>query len=158
MTESLDLGLVTLGAALLAAISPILNLIVSAWLRRREKAQDYKRQDAVAARLLARQDAVAAQAAEAARLLLAAQAKTSQQNIETQGKLNHISTLVNSNLTKEMEGRLQALYGQASLIKEKIALLNKTENGANQATRESLESLELIIANLEMLLKDRGQT
>jgi hypothetical protein len=144
--EPVSIALVTLGAAIVAAIAPIGSLIVTSWLRRKEKREDY-----------ARQDAVAEQAAKAADLLLAAQAKTSQQNTETQGKLNHISTLVNSNLTREMELRLQALYGQVMLTKEKLSHL---EHGteSNIATRESLESLELVVSGLETLLRERGNS
>lgn len=172
--SQITIALATLGAALVAAMGPIISIIftsrmrskeleVQSKIRRDEKEQDYERQDAVAEaaknaaeRMIARQDAVAAQAAKAAKLLLDAQAETTQQNVETQGKLNQIHTLVNSNLTKEMEDRLVALKGQVYLTKEIIRLNRSNHIEPNSETQASLHNLEATVSNLETALKERG--
>jgi hypothetical protein len=139
------IGLYTLAAASVAAVAPILSLIVNAKLRHKEKLEDY-----------ARQDIVAAQAAQAAALLLAAQAKTTSQNVETQGKLNQIHTLVNSNLTKEMGERLVSLRAQVILSREVIRLNRHNGLEPDEAARSALSNLETAVSSLETALRERG--
>jgi uncharacterized membrane protein YhiD involved in acid resistance len=158
-----SIALITLGAASVAAVAPIASLLVTWMIRSREKKVDWERQDKVAAKaedaataVRQRQEAVAAQVAEAARLLLEAQAETSRQNAETQGKLNQIHTLVNSNLTREMQDRLIALMGQVYLTKEIIRVNQMNNIEPNDETKASLRNLEAVVAGLQASLAERG--
>jgi hypothetical protein len=162
--EDGNIALLTLGAASVAAVAPIISLLVTWLIRSREKTVQWAREDLVAAKAAAankaereRQEAVARKAAEAASLLLAAQDKTSQQNADTQDRLKEIHTLsvsthtlVNSNLTREMDERLVALKGQAILLK-RIGSMEPSDE-----TTTSLLALQLEIGHLETLLTERG--
>ena len=145
MTETSDVGLITLGAASIAALSPVVSLLVSSYLQHRARLEDY-----------ARQDAVAAKAAEAAKLLLAAQAETTKQNQTTQSQLNHIHTLVNSNLTREMRDRLAALKGQVHLTRELIRLNKQNGLEPDVEALAALDSLQKTASELEAALKERN--
>lgn len=168
-SEPLYVALAGLGVACLSAMAPLVNLILTSRTRSREKKEDWRRQDQVAeqaaraaklllesqTKMFQRQAEVADQAAKAAKLLLAAQAETTSQNAETQGKLNQIHTLVNSNLTKEMQDRLIAINAQVFLTKEVMRLnrLNKLEPDAGAVA--SLKKLEEASANLSSTLTER---
>ncbi len=123
--------------------------------RREEKREDWKRQDEVAA-----------QAAEAAQLLLDAQAETirktdevaaahKQDNIRISDKLEVIRVDVNSNMTAAMQAELDATEGQLVLMREVIALKEA------QGQQPSGESLALLTAKhdrineLKATLNDR---
>ena len=87
--------------ALIVALGALLTAGLNAWVVRLGKKQDY-----------ARQDAVADQAAEAARLLLEANERVAAQTADalriTEGKLNQIHELVNSNMTASITDQLLA--------------------------------------------------
>lgn len=130
--------------------------------RRREKAEDYARQDAVAERLTRRQDAVAAkvaeaatQAAEAAELLLAANERVAAQTAEadraTQARLQQIHVLVNSNLTEAQERELEATRGTLVSMREVVALSRKL--GLEPAP-DSLRQIESTEARIDILARN----
>lgn len=95
------------------------------------------------------------QATVVAGLLLDEQVKTVSQNIETQSKLDQIHIDTNSNLTREMQERLVALKGQISLTKELIRISEKNKIDPDPQTQISLINLELVVKQLEMILKER---
>jgi hypothetical protein len=117
-------------AGILAAsiVGPALISQLSARQRRAERREDYARQDAVAKAAEEREQRqeaaaheVAVQAAEAAKLLLAANERVAEQTAEasarTDGKLNQIHELVNSTLTGAMQAELVAREAQAELVR-----------------------------------------
>jgi len=141
--------------ALIVAIPAMLSPVIMSWLTNRQmrlgKAEDYARQDAVAAKV----DAAAAKAAEAAKLLLAANERVAATTVITNGKLDVIHTLVNSSLTTAVQDSLDARRISLALMLE-IVELKKV--AGKQPTRESLAAISSVkakIAELETLLADR---
>ena len=93
------LALIGLATAILTGtVSPILVGWFAAKRDRRNKKEDYDRQDVVAAK-----------AAEAAILLLAANERVAKTAAVTNQKLDVIHTLVNSNMTAAMQAELDAI-------------------------------------------------
>ncbi len=141
--------------ALASTLSPIIQSVISSRQRRKEKAEDY-----------ARQDAVAAQAAEAARLLLAANERVARQTatatIETQGQLRQIHTLVNSKLTEEMKGRLVALDAQIVLTERLDAATGIDSTDATRTAlanlRHTADELRHSLAEREILTEDAARS
>lgn len=135
--------------ALATTASPIILSVITANQRRKEKIEDYSRQDAVAA-----------QAAEAARLLLDANERVARQtataSTETQGQLRQIHTLVNSNLTQEMQARLVALDAQIVLTQEVMRLNTAGGIAPTEAARTALENLEHTAEGLRRSLTERA--
>jgi hypothetical protein len=145
--------------AVVVALSSTLSPLLLAWLVNRNsqsiKAQDWARQDVVAAKaahaaelLLNRQNAVAKQADLVATTLQAS-------NVVTNTKLDVIHTLVNSNMTAAMQAELTATERELAMMKE-VGQLNQA------AGREpSVESLAAIkstqdrIGELQAALEDR---
>jgi hypothetical protein len=158
-------------AAIVAAGAAVTTLLTT-WLNARQirqgKAQDYARQDqvaaqaAVAAQLLeARQDATEARAAEAARLLLAANERVAKQSADaaevTNGKLAQIHELVNSNLTRQMEEAHAALTQQLVLMREVIALHKTAGRPPSTDALNAINAIELKVAELGAQLADRAK-
>jgi hypothetical protein len=135
--------------ALATTASPIILSVITANQRRKEKVEDY-----------ARQDGVAAQAREAARLLLAANERVARQSAtsasETQSQLKQIHTLVNSNLTQEMEARLVALDAQLVLTQEVIRLNAAAGVEPTEAAKTALANLQRTADGLRLSLAERA--
>jgi hypothetical protein len=156
----------TIGDAVLisaiVAISTAAQLVLTSRAKRKEKDQDYAREDAVAkqaaeaARLLVeRQDAMASKAAEAARLLAVnteAVAKTAQR---TSDKLDVIHTLVNSNMTAAMQAELDATVREAAMIQEVMDLKKTSGVDPTVEALAALKSARNKIAELTSTLTDR---
>jgi hypothetical protein len=103
----------------------------------------------------ARQDLVAAQAAQAASLLLAENKKVAETAAVTNGKLDVIHILVNSNMTAAMQSELDATKREVVGLKE-IVRLNK--QGGQEPSNEALEVIRATedkVAKLEAELRDR---
>jgi hypothetical protein len=145
------LALIGLATVILTGtVSPILVGWFAARRDRRNKKEDYARQDAVAnqaaeaARLLAdRQDAAAQKAAEAARLLLAANervAKTASVTNETLDRVEELSVkthgLVNSEKTRGLET-------QEALLLEVIELKKVNGQKPLDSTVAHLKAVQL---------------
>ncbi len=145
-TEPLEIALIGLGVASLSSLSPLVALIITWRQKHKDRIEDY-----------ARQDQVAAQAAEAARLLIAANDRVAAQNKETQNSLKEIHTLVNSNLTSEMRNRFLAVSGQVALTKEIIRLNRINKIDPSEETLISLRGLEDVVKGLSLALQDRMQ-
>lgn len=143
--------------SMLAAIcGPLLLATLSNKHRRRERLEDYERQDAVAA-----------QAAEAARLLLEAQSESIARTDEvarvaretaaaTDSKLDVIHTLVNSQLTTALQNEMRELVHSRAMMLELIEL--KKANGL-QPTHDTLDELGLAkarIAELQTVIEERA--
>jgi len=155
----------------IVAVSTAVQLVLTSRAKRKEKDQDYAREDAVAkqaaeaARLLVeRQDAMASKAAEAARLLAvntAAVTETAHVAAEsaqrTSDKLDVIHILVNSNMTAAMQAELDATVREAAMIQEVMDL--KMAAGTQPAVEAlaALESARKKIGELGAALKDRVQ-
>lgn len=146
----------SISAAITSTIAPILLGYFTYRQRRQEKRDEYERTDAVAAKA----EEVAQQAAEAARLLIEsnkevatiarqAAAKTSAASAKTDGKLDEIHTLVNSNMTAAMQGELLATERELAMMAEVIDL--KRAQG-QQPTVEVLAALEVTKARVVELL------
>ncbi len=134
--------------AMATTASPIILSVITANQRRKEKLEDYSRQDAVAA-----------QAAEAARLLLDANERVARQSAasasETQSQLKQIHTLVNSKLTEEMKRSLIALKAQIVLLRRVINLDLAAGTETTEADRAMLSSLERTVEELSNSLTER---
>jgi len=134
--------------AMATTASPIILSVITATQRRKEKVEDY-----------ARQDGVAAQAREAARLLLAANERVARQTAaaatETQSQLKQIHTLVNSKLTEEMKRSLIALKAQIVLLRRVINLDFAANTETIEADRAMLSSLERTVEELSSSLTER---
>lgn len=128
---------VALIVAVPAVISPALLAVITGRQRRREKLEDYARQDAVATRLLDANRRVAAMAAEASEA--------------TQGQLRQIHTLVNANLTKAQQQELDATVAMAVSMQEVIDL--KRTLGV-EPSLEALEALATARARVTELSRD----
>lgn len=161
-------------------IAPILISYMDTRARRADKAQDWARQDAVAAQareaaslLLERQEAVAAQAREAAKLLLASNERTEGYAVdqlkattagaqETADKLDTIKTqgemihkLVNSQLSAAIQAERDALAGQLVALKDLVKI---RKLGGILPSAESLEVINVIekrLLELESTLDKR---
>ncbi len=135
--------------ALASTLSPIIQSVISSRQRRKEKAEDY-----------ARQDAVAAQAAQAARLLLESNERVSRQAAEiaeaAQGKMEQIHTLVNSKLTEEMERGLIALEAQVVLLERVMQLNIAAGKETQEADHITLANLKRTVADLRHSLMERA--
>jgi hypothetical protein len=138
-----------------AAAVPVLVAWITGVQRRKEKKQDYARQDAVADRLAARQDAIAAKAAEKAELLLDANERVAHTAMLTQEKLDVIHVLVNSNMTAAMQAELTAMEEVLAMRLE----LAEDRTAAGQQPRPELlaaiTNARSKVAELRSALSDR---
>jgi hypothetical protein len=158
--------------ALIVASGALLTTLLTTWLNARQiragKAQDYARQDQVAAQLAERQDAaeakaaqVAAKAEEAAELLLAANERVAAQTAEaaelTNGKLAQIHELVNSNLTMQMEETHDALVQQLVLMREIISMHRAAGRPPSPEALDAVSALSMKVGELQSRLTDRAK-
>lgn len=145
--------------------------VQDAEIRKEEKQQDYARADLIeerhskeAKQLLDRQDVLAKKADEAAGILktnTAAAVKASDDamkaSAETQGRLQQIHTLVNSNLTAEMKARLAAMQaGLASLLEIvdlRKSLGHSESEGAATLIKSTRAAIDELVATLDERLK-----
>jgi len=165
----------------IAAVSAVLSSAMLSWLQgrntRAERAQDYARQDQVAADLQKRQDEVAEKAAEAAELLATAQKASADKAAEaaalllksnekvantaaktaqvTSDKLDVIHTLVNSNMTAAMQSELDARRIALAQMLEIVELKRGNKLEPTKEVLEAIGSLKGKINELEAQLKDR---
>lgn len=130
--------------AIIVAVGALLSAGLNAWIARKSKEHDY-----------ARQDEVAAQAAEAAKLLLAANERVAKQTTEvfrvTSGKLDQIHELVNSNMTASIEDQLTANEQLLAVLKE-MALLR---GDVSPEARRTIAAAETRVSELRTRVADR---
>jgi hypothetical protein len=157
-------------ALVVAVVAPAVLAILTNRHRRAERAEDYKRQDAVADRLAKRQDEVADrlakrqnevadQAAEAARLLLESNHRVAFQAAEasniTQGQLRQIHTLVNNNLDEVLRAQLVALQRVAELTEEVTAIKSAANMAPDPKAGAVLAALYRQIGDLKAQIRER---
>jgi hypothetical protein len=150
-------------------LSPLLLSVLTTRTRRKERIEDFERQDAVAlqaaeaAKLLSeRQDAAANKAAEAARLLAVNTAKvaeTAKDAADTAKKANDkldiIHVLVNSNMTAALQAELGATERELALMMEVIELRKGVGRDPNVETLATVEATRNKIGELRATLMDR---
>jgi len=147
--STLWLGLIAVFSSITA---PLILVLLTNWQRRKEREEQWERDDAVAAQaaeaaelLRKAQEAAAAQAEEAAALLLDANERVAETSALTNGKLDVIHTLVNSSLTAAMQAELDATEAQLVLMREVVDLKYAT------GKKPSAESLALIVAKQDQI-------
>jgi len=125
------------------------------------KADEVVRQAAEAARLNEeRQDAIQKQTAEAAKLLLASNKEVAQQAVQaallTNGKLNQIHELVNSNLSAQMSEAHTALAQQLVLMNEIVRLNQEAGREPSKSALDAIIAIQQRVAELGAQLHDRA--
>ncbi len=133
-------------ALLISIIAPSILAFIQNYFRKKEKQLDWKREDDVAEK-----------AREAAKLLLAANERVARNAEITNGKLDVIHTLVNSQMTSAMESELTACIAQEALMMEIIDIKGGKSNQSNHSPKheEALAELGLKISELKSKLGDR---
>jgi hypothetical protein len=169
----MDPVLSTVMVAVIVAGGTILNSVLSGRQRRREKQEDYARQDKVAAQaaeaarlLVARQDDSDRKRAQEASDLRAAQEKTIQGTervaalaaktaTSVDQQLERIHTLVNSDMTA---ARANELDGARLTLAALLKIIALDRDAGREPTAEDLaliEATEARIVELEQILADR---
>jgi len=144
-TQPIYLALiVAIPTILSATVSPIIMSLINNRNRRKEKQEDY-----------ARQDAVAEQAAKAAKLLVAANERVADTAKVTNGKLDVIHTLVNSNMTAAMQAELDARLENLALLLEVVEMKRAAGHSPNEETLVLIETTKRKITELKSSLGDR---
>lgn len=169
----MDAGVVAIIVIIISAIvSPVVIARVTEQARRKDKQEDWARQDAVAAQaadaallLLEKQDEIAqaakqaSQKAEAAATrLIETNERVGRQNAEAamgiNSKLDVVHRLVNSNMTAAMQSELDAKKAQRAALR--VVIGYKQSAGANVTDDEvEINVLNVKIATLEATLTDR---
>ncbi len=141
--------------ALIAAATGILSPLLLAALmnssRRRDKKQDYDRQDAVAEKA----QGVADQAAEAAKLLVAANERVAATTADTNSKLDVIHVLVNSNMTAAMQAEHDARSESLVLMLEIAELKRSAGMDLLPEAAQAIAITKVRIAELRATLDER---
>jgi len=130
--------------AVSSAVAPLLVTIVTSYTRRRERAQDYERQDAVAA-----------QVKKAAESLVQSNAVVAATAEVTNKKLDVIHILVNSNMTAAMQAELDATVREIAMMREVIALNRSAGREPHEEAVAAVEATEHKINELRANLSDR---
>jgi hypothetical protein len=125
-------------------IAPIALAIIANRARSQEKREDWERQDAVAA-----------QAAEAAKLLLAANERVAKSTQATNGKLDVIHGLVNSNMTAALQDQLDTNIREVALMREVVALHRAQGRDPSKEALEAITLSEGKIGELRSQIADR---
>ncbi len=145
MADQIWLALiVAVPAIVTGAIAPLATVLITNRSRRKDKEQDW-----------ARQDAVAAQAAEAAKLLLAANERVAETTATTNAKLDVIHVLVNSSMTAAMQAELDATVRELAMMGEVIELKRANGHEPSIAALAAVKTTELRIGELKATLADR---
>jgi len=134
----------TILLGLLVLMGPLLLATLNNRARRKEKKEDW-----------ARQDAVAAKAAEAASLLLAANERVAKDTKAQSVKLDVIHTLVNSNVTIVLEARLEGSRRELAGLREIVELRRAAGQEPSEIALATIISTEETIHELEVELKER---
>jgi hypothetical protein len=150
--------------ALIVAGGALLTTLLNGWQIRRGKAQDYERQDAVAAQaaeaaalLLASQKASIERTNEVARLAAEADTRTAEKldAIDAQGKVIH--SLVNQKLTNVTQQALLATMALLPHLEEAVARMRAGGVAPPAADLRRLEETKRSIADLRATLEQRTE-
>ena len=129
--------IVAIPTVLASTFTPLATALIANRARRREKIEDYARQDLVAER-----------AAETSK-------RAADSTKITNAKLDSIHTLVNSNMTAAMKAELDATIREKVLIIEVIGLKKLIDQEIEVDTVLALKTAEARIIELTAILKDR---
>ena len=136
----------------------------AARLHREDRDAEWARQDEVAARAAQTADAIAAaqqgaadRAAEAARLLLENNERVAQTQLETNGKLDVIHTLVNSSMTAAMQSEFDAVTRELAMMREVVELKRATGMEPSTAALAAIDVTETKLSELADALDDRAK-
>ncbi len=129
--------IVATGSAFSAVIAPIVQSSILYRQRRRERLEDYERQDRIAAKV----DQVADTAASNA--------------ISTNNQLKQIHTLVNSDMTAARQSELEQTRVSLALMRKLVAQDIAAGADISIEDRATIESTEARIKELEQILADR---
>ncbi len=165
-TEGVWLALIV---AVPAFLAPIIATWITARINREIRDQSWAREDIVAAKaalvaeqaakaakLLAdAQKAAAAKAAEAAELLLAANERVANTTAVTNGKLDVIHLLVNSNMTAAMQSEHDAVVRELAMMREVIGLKHAAGHEPSIEALAAIEATEAKITELKIVLSER---
>lgn len=154
MADGVTIALIVAGSALATGIgSPLLLSWQQEKHRRTQQAEDYARQDAVAAQaaeaarlLLERQDAAAEADKIRNKLLLANNERVAAAAQATNGKLDQIHTLVNSSMTAAMQAQYDATVALVSVLRRL---------GQSAETDAEIEAAQRKADELRAALSDR---
>jgi hypothetical protein len=103
----------------------------------------------------ARQDVVAERVEQAARILKDTTAHTDATLVELKTGQKQIHTLVNSNLTSEMQSRKDSIERELVSLNELVSLKRKLRVKPNPRTLVAIKTAEASLAELELQLEDR---
>lgn len=144
MSEVVIIGIFALLTSIATIGSPLVLFHMTSNANRTSKVEDWKREDAVAAK-----------AAEAAKLLLQANAEVAAAARVTNQKLDVIHTLVNSNLTAAMQSEYDATFRELILMKEIVKIKQKDGHDPSKETLDTVAVTEAKLAELQAKLTDR---
>jgi hypothetical protein len=144
-------AVVAIVVALMAAVSTPAGLWLTSRTRSREKAEDWARQDLVAARA----EAAAAKVAEVATTLAESDAAAAVKLDEIQrvGVATH--TLVDGNLTKAMQSELAAHVLAVTMMLRDVESTRAAGGEPNADLLAALDSSRTLIEELRPLITDR---
>lgn len=142
-------------SALSGVVSPLVLVLLTGYIRRKEKAQDYERQDAVAKVLMERQDRAAAAVAKVASTLEVNTKTAAETSEATQTQLKAIHTLVNSNMTTEMKNNLDTTRRELVLLNHVVDLDRAAGREPSVETLAEIKSTEDKIVELQSAVADR---
>lgn len=142
--EPIWLALIALVVTVVTVGTPVLTIFITNRNAAAIKKEDWERQDKVAA-----------QAAEAARLLLASNERVARTAEFTNGKLDVIHTLVNSNFTAAMQAEYDATIALLTTMQEIVELKRKAGDEPSPETIAAIEATKAKIAKLRIALDER---
>ena len=138
-------------AAFVTIVTPLLTVFASSYSRRSDRAEDRKDR-AEAAKLLVESNAtIAAHVTKVAEVAEKADERTNNQ-------LKQIHTLVNSNLTNEMRGRLRATQRDLASMQENVRLTIALRLEPMQELLTAIESTKQEIVEVSAALMERETT
>lgn len=138
-TETVQIAIIAGGSGILSAVVMAFVTYVIAY---RQKKADWAREDEVARRV----EVARTKAEEAARLLLESNQRVANSAKETNGKLNVIHALVNSNMTATLQTLLDSLNAQLVLMEG---------SPKSQATTGAIAAMKTRIRELSATLEER---
>jgi len=137
----------------------------AARLHREDRDAEWARQDEIAARaaataasIEAAQRGAAERADEAARLLIDNNERVAKSQLETNGRLDVIHTLVNSSMTAAMQSEFDAVTRELAMMREVVELKKASGMEPSAAALAAVKTTEAKLNELAVTLEDRART
>lgn len=146
MTELVQLAVV-------ATISPLILAVVTRYLNRSDKREDWARQDAVASRVAA----AAVKVEKVAKTAAKNQSTTDKKLDDLAEGQREIHTLVNSNMTATMQDSHDSTVRELIALREITRLTEASGATPDPATAIAIEMAEAKVAELEVTLSAREE-